>query len=452
MNKREKIIQAIANVFAKKPAAKRRDPENMSRFERTVEEAEGVAAHFSELFRNAVLAIFFGSLLMWILNFVYAPVNMLFGIVFVGMLLKLFTKPKVLLYVLPLEGFFAFLRDEDVSQGLAAGPEKLSKLGLFAIYTLSLNAIILATWSFWNNGFGAAMSYWGFWLVTIAIGSLSAVMGGGRFGSFAKRLQMGYLILVALSLVWNTINLGYALPEEVSDENGKAVVMYNPQTGQIVDDLSPADCRKKSCFAADGIDVKLVPLPKEEAERRNPKAWVGKALNASESPMFWPLLIIVAMGAGYGFYRTRSAWGVAPAIGIGLLCVSLYPLWDGDTPSFATEAKGELFAASAVTASDCESVAVGAKVTLSKAANPCLDGMSTRLMLIPAEERYWPAVWNGDVIDWSSGADAPKLKAGEFPDTMTFAVAATADTDASDRNKIRADAGIEAPKKLAMDF
>lgn len=413
--------------------------------------AQHYARHIIRPSTAAILTLLGASIIMWLLNGMYKPLNMLIGLVMVLAIAYILSRPKIVVFSLPIEGFFAFLRDDDVSQGAAGGLGKLSKLGLFVIYVLSMNAIILATWSFWNNGFGAAMSYWGLWLVTIAIGSLSAVMGGGRFGSFAKRLQMGYLILVALSLVWNTIDLGYALPDKVSDAKGNAIIMFNPQTSQIVTDLSPADCKAKACYASDGIGVKLIPLPAEEASKRNPRAWVGKALNASESPMFWPLLIVVTMGAGYGFYRTRSAWGLAPAIGIGLLCVSLYPLVGDDAPSFATEARGELFAASAPLAQKCEGlVSIGSKATLTKSQGPCLNKISERVMLVPVEERYYRTEGDGKapLVDWSNRVE-PKLRP-EAPAEIEYVVAKyAAATDLADRDKIRFAAGFDISTQLA---
>lgn len=418
------------------------DPKKMSVFARTAEEAEGVAAHFTELLRGAALTVFLGSLFMWVMNGIYAPINMLFGLVFIAILFVVFTKPKVLLYIIPLEGFFAFLRDEDVSQGAAAGPEKLSKLGLFAVYTLSLNAIILATWSFWNNGVGAAMSYWGLWLVTIAIGSLSAVIGGGRFGAMAKKLQMGYLILVALSLVWNTLNLGYALPEEVSDANGNAVVMYNPQTRQIVADLSPADCTAVTpCFAADGIGVELIPLPKEEAERRNPNAWAGNAIGLTDRPLFWPIVLVLLVIAGYGYSRNRSLTGLMPAFAVGALVLAGYLAWptlkDSNFSSSASAASVAM-----VSNTNCDSpepVSIGSRVTLSRNSGPCLANLSERIMLVAMDEKHDMIAAQGALIDWSN-PNAPTLKNGEFPESIEFVVAPFGDTTIITRNELRQNA------------
>lgn len=395
--------------------------------------AQHYARHIIRPLTAAVLTLLGASIIMWALNWLYKPLNMLVGLVMVLAIAYILSRPKIIVFSLPIEGFFAFLRDEDISQGAASGTAKLSRLALFVIYVLSMNAIILATWSFWNNGFGAAMSYWGLWLVTIAIGSITTI-GGGRFGAMAKKLQRGYLILVALSLVWNTVDVGYALPEKVSDERGNAIVMFNPQTSQIVADLSPADCTvSKPCFASDGIGVELVPLPKEEAEKRNPKAWAGKALNASESPLFWPGLIIVLMGAGFGFYRTRSFWGTTPPIALGLLAVASYPLLaSADTPGVTS---GEVVASTET--ADCTTVAVGTVVTLSKATTTPLCNMNVRKMLVPMDEQVWPGVQEGVVIDWSKGANAPKLQVGAPSDRLVFVVANTADTDEAARGQIR---------------
>ncbi len=291
-----------------------------------VEHLKWLLQPISFIARGSLLTLVGMLLIMWLINLVYHPLNFIPAIIGLLAIAGVLTSSTVLAHSIPIGAIFTFLKDRDVSQGIANTPGNLAKVGLIYLHVFSMSSVVLATYSFGE----APFAFWGLLLVIVAFTTLGLVYG--KRGNWSRRLQLLYLTGAFLALLWSTfgISLNYNLPEEVSDENGAAVVMYNPVTKEIVPDLSPADCTEtKPCYAKDGVGVKLEPLTTEEANWRNPKVGVVKLLELTGSPWFWlgAILLAITIGAFVVYSRSymRSTRKATAQIGggAGILLVAL---------------------------------------------------------------------------------------------------------------------------------
>lgn len=235
--------------------------------------------------RGGVILLFIITVLMWICNIAgFNGVNIILAFFGLGLIGFVFTKPDLLLHVIPIEGFFSWLRDEDASQGAANSLGKLSRIGIGVIFAFSMNSVALATWSFAQ----APMAFWGLELIIIAFASWGAIYRSR--GDMSKKITAGYLTVAALALIWSTfgITLDYGVPDQVRDESGNIIVMYNPVTKEFAPDVSVSECasRLNGCFGVEGN--KLEPVTQESVNNRNPKVWLGKTVDL---PYFWQTLV-----------------------------------------------------------------------------------------------------------------------------------------------------------------
>lgn len=234
--------------------------------------------------RGGVLALFVLTLIMWVLNITgLEAVNLLLAYVGLFLIFFAFTMPKLILVVIPVEGFSAWLRDEDASQGAAESLGKLSKIAIWIFFAFSMNSLVLATWSFSES----PMSFWGLELIVITFAAWGAVYNAR--GNMSKKLTSGYLVIAAVALIWSTfgITLDYGVPDQVRDESGNIVVMYNPVTKEFAPEVDVKSCTiKRPCYAADGNA--LEPVTQESVNNRNPKVWIGTLV---DFPYFWQTLV-----------------------------------------------------------------------------------------------------------------------------------------------------------------
>jgi hypothetical protein len=234
--------------------------------------ARRIVNPFVEGLRGGVLSLLALTMLMWLANIAgLAALNIpfaLIGIMAIGFVL---TKPALILYLIPVEASFAWLRDEDVSQGAAGAIQTLSRAAVWILFVFSMNSILLTTWSFQENP-GA---FWMLELVIFTLALLAAIYGSR--GVWTRRLSTAYLLVVTVALIWTTF--GPAYNDQMFDaQNGQPLHMIDPATGKI-DPLgrTPTECESTTCFSP-VTGRELVPATETDALRRNPDDFAAVAI------------------------------------------------------------------------------------------------------------------------------------------------------------------------------
>lgn len=184
-------------------------------------------------------------------------------------------------------GIFAALFDRDKSQGVGSGPKVLFGVVKDVSYTFLLVGFSLFTWDFSGH-------VWAFWVVLAGVIILIQT-GNDRLDAWRNRIIIGYTLLCIVASLWTTF--GAYSGRAFDPETGAPLYMVDPTTGRIDSEgRGPSDCTG-SCFSAE-TGVKLVPMTKEQALKRNPAAIGASAIDAVKDGVSGISLPSASLGGG----------------------------------------------------------------------------------------------------------------------------------------------------------